>query len=527
VYSINILRQLGLADFRERTRRTGFFITMLGVMFFGYLVITGKYTVQFGAFRTEYDSTWAGSMMAVTGSIMLALVGFYLIRGTIARDRHTEVGQIVAATPIRNSMYLLSKFTSNVVVLGLMAGALAVMGFVTLVFRNEAAGLDLWAYVSPFLIITMPVVLLVAATAVLFDSVRWLQSTAGNVIYFFVAEMCLVLGMLEVPLLDLGAVGVFTNSVRSAAASAFPGEKIGLLMGFVGFDPAMQTGALQVFHWNGIEWSAEAILLRLVWVALSFLVVILSIPMFDRFDPAQSTRRLRRKKMSTPEAITASTDASLPPQTTHTELAAPTFRYNITNMLGAELRLALKGRHWFWYAVGMGLLIAQLVSPFEISRLYLTPALMVWPLATWSHMGTRESIHNTGPLLYSSPRPMTHQFPAIWLAGLLVAATGVGLMMLRAAGTGHGSYVVSLAIAAFLVPTTALALGTLSGGRRVFEISYLIVWYIGSIDQLAPLDILGTTDAAIGAGKMVFLALLSLAMLVTAFAARRMQMARS
>jgi hypothetical protein len=527
VYSISILSQLGLADFRERTRRTGFFVTMLGVMFFGYLVITGKYTVQFGAFRTMYDSTWAGSMMAVTGSIMLALVGFYLVRGTIVRDRRTEVGQIVAATPIRSSMYLLSKFASNVVVLGLMAAALAVMGFVTLLFRNEAAGLNLWAYVSPFLVITIPVVLFVAAAAVLFDSVRWLQSTAGNVIYFFLAEMCLVLGMLEVPLLDLGAVSFFTDSVRSAASAAFPGEKIGLVMGFVGFDPALQTEGIRIFHWDGIEWNFHAILLRLVWVAASLVVIGIAMPMFDRFDPARSTRRMRRKKVATEVAEPASpVDVSLS-EVVYAKLPAATFRYSIINMLAAELRLALKGRHWFWYAVALGLFAAQLVVPFDIARLYLTPALMVWPLALWSAMGTRESTYDTGALLYSSPRPMTHHFPAIWLSGLVVAVSGVGIMMFRAATLGYGSYAASLGLAAFLIPTAALALGTLSGGRRIFEVCYLIVWYIGSVDQLKAMDILGTTDEAITGGKLATLSVLSAAFLITSFLARRMRMARN
>ena len=100
-------------------------------------------------------------------------------------------------------------------------------------------------------------------------------------------------------------------------------------------------------------------------------------------------------------------------------------------------------------------------------------------------------------------------------------------MMLRAAALGHGSYVATIAIAALLVPTAALALGTVSGGRRIFEVCYLIVWYIGSIDQLKALDILGTTDVAIAGGKMATLSVLSVALLITAVVARRTQMAKN
>ena len=37
---IPALKQLVLGDFRERTRRYSFLLTLLGTMFFGYLVIT-------------------------------------------------------------------------------------------------------------------------------------------------------------------------------------------------------------------------------------------------------------------------------------------------------------------------------------------------------------------------------------------------------------------------------------------------------------------------------------------------------
>jgi hypothetical protein len=500
---------------------------MLGVLFFAYLVITGQYTVQFGEYRSVYDSAWAGTLMAVCSSLMLTLVGFYLTRGTIRRDRRTEVGQIVAATPMSRSAYILSKFASNVVVLWFMLLVLAVVALVTLLFRNEVGYINLGAFASPFLIIALPATVFVASLAVLFDSIRWLQGSAGNIIYLFLAEMCLVLGMLEVPLLDLGAVSVFTDSARSAAAATYPGERIGLIMGFVGFDEAMQVDVFKTFSWGGIDWTTGAVLLRLFWIGAAVVVTGIAIPCFDRFDPAKARRR-RWHRMSGPTTSVAVGRApGRRPGPTYASIRAPQIRYQRGQMLRAELNLALKGRPWFWYAVAAGLLAAQLVAPFDIARLYLTPALMVWPVAVWSSMGMREPYHDTGSLLFSSPSSMTYQFPAIWLSGLVIALAGIGLMVLRATLAGLWAYAGALLVAALLVPTAALALGTLSGGRKVFEVVYLMVWYIGSIDHLTALDLLGTTDEAITGTKLVVLTLLSMVMLITAFWARRQQMLRS
>lgn len=500
---------------------------MLGILFFGYLVITGKYTIQFGDCRTVYDSIWAGTLMAVCGSIMLAIPGFYLVKGSIGRDRRTEVGQIIAATPISRTAYIVSKFASNFAVLWFMITVLATVAFATLLFRNEAGNIDLLAFSLPFFIISLTATVFVASVAVLFDSVRWLRGSVGNIVYLFLAEICLLLGMLEVPLLDLGAVSLFTESVRSAAAIAYPGEKIRLLMGFVGFDKAMQIEVFKIFPWDGIDWTTHALQLRLFWVGIACVVVATAVPFFDRFDPAKTKRKGKRRKtkpaiLDTRTQVVASTS-----ELTYQKLRSLHPRFKLVQMLGAELCLALKGYHWFWYAVAIGLQAAQLAAPFDVARLYLTPLSMVWPLVIWSSMGTRELRYNTGPLLFSSPEPLMRQLPAIWLSGLLVALAAVSCMIFRASIAGQWAYATALLVGALFVPTVSLALGTLSGSRKLFEVVYLMIWYVGSIDHLSALDLMGTTDEAVTGTKLVVLVLLSIISLVVAFSARRMQLQRS
>jgi hypothetical protein len=514
------LYQLCLADVRERTRRYSFLVTMLGILFFGYLVITGQYTVQFGDCRTVYDSAWAGTLMAVCASIMLALVGFYLVKGSIARDRSTEVGQIAAATPIRSVTYLVSKLASNLAVLWFMAAILVLVAFVTLLFRNEAGTLDLWAFISPFLIITLPAIVFAAALAVLFDTARWLRGSAGNVIYLFVAEFCIVFGMLKIPLLDLAAVSAFTDSVRAAAAIAFPGETVGLIMGFVGLDPAMQVEEFRIFNWDGIAWTGDALVLRLTWIGYAAIATVIAIPLFDRFDLAKVGRKRPRRKAKPARAAGKEKRLRHGNVRSSSLFTLPLIRFKLVRILAAEVRLALKGHHWFWYAVTIGLAVGQLAAPFEVARMYLTPLAMAWPLVIWSSMGTRETRYNTGPMLFSAPDPITHQLTALWLSGLLVALAAVVCMVLRSVQAGEISYAAMLLIAAFLVPSASLALGTVSGSRKFFEVVYLMIWYVGSIDRLPALDLLGTTSEAITGTKFFVLGLLSLIFLIAAITAR-------
>lgn len=519
--------QLSLADFRERTRRSGFLITMLGVLFFGYLVITGKYTIQFGEYRTVYDSAWAGSAMAVCSSIMLSIVGFYLVRGSIKRDERTEVGQIIAATPMSRRAYMTSKLVSNALVLWFMIAVLAVVAFLTLLIRNETGRIDLIDFITPFVIIALPAMLFVAAVTVLFDTVRWLRGSAGNIIYLFLAEFCVVFGMLNFPLLDLGGVSTFTDSIRATAAAAYPGESIGLLMGFVMFDPYMQTEGSKTFVWNGIQWNTGLLGLRLFWIGAAFAVTAVAVPLFDRFDPSRYRHHAAGKK-NKPSPLPADPG---PPQTrsalAYTELTSPKFGFSLIRITLAELRLALKGYHWFWYAVAAALMVAQVAAPFDIVRQYLAPAAMIWPLVIWSSMGIREFQHGTNLLLFSSPSPVKRQLPAQWLSGVFVALIAVSGILVRSLAAGQNAYAAALMVAAFLIPSVALAFGALSKSRRLFEVVYLIFWYVGSIEHLSAIDLLGTTEASVSAGKLFTLGALALIMLTAAFVARKMQLSRS
>jgi hypothetical protein len=520
---LHILHQLILADFRERTRRYSFLLTLLGALFFGYLVITGKYTIQFSEYRSIYNSDWIGTLMAVTCAIMFTVVGFYLVKNSITRDRRTEVGQIIAATPISRIEYILAKFISNVSVLWVMVAVLAAVALVWLLFRGETGSVDLWAFATPFLLIPVPAMVLVAAAAVLFDTARWLRGSLGNIIYLFMAEVFLVLGMFKVRLLDLGGANLFVSSVSAAAEQAYPGVKIAMQAGFIGIFEDLRVEGSKTFSWDGIDWTVGAILLRSVWIVAAVFIVALAVPLFDRFDPARGKRRaIRKKAIHLLSAFVPNGRRDLPAPN-YSRIAVPQPDFSFVGMLIAELRLMLKGYHWLWYLVAVGLLLAQLAAPFEIARMYITPVSMIWPLVIWSSMGTRESRYNTAQLLFSSPRPVSRQFPAMWIGGLLIALAAMSCMLVRVIFTGNWSYLVALLVGVLFAPSLALALGTLSGSKKLFEVTYLMIWYVGSIDHVEALDLLGTTDGAVYGEKLAVYFLLSVVMWGIAALARRRQ----
>jgi hypothetical protein len=117
VTALRRLYHLARADFLERVRRHSFLILLGLTVYVGYLFVppadAAYQTVSLGDARGIYNSPWMGAMFGVSISTMVALVAFYPIKNTVTRDRETQVGQIIAATPVRGPIYVLGKWLSN------------------------------------------------------------------------------------------------------------------------------------------------------------------------------------------------------------------------------------------------------------------------------------------------------------------------------------------------------------------------------------------------------------------------------
>ena len=112
--------------------------------------------------------------------------------------------------------------------------------------------------------------------------------------------------------------------------------------------------------------------------------------------------------------------------------------------------------------------------PAESARQYLLPAAWIVPLALWSALGTRETRHNTGQIVFSAPHLLSRQFPLMWLAGLvvtLVASAGIAVKLILVADWLH---LLAWGTGALFIPTLALALGVWSGSSKLFEVVYML-----------------------------------------------------
>lgn len=510
------------ADFLERVRRYSFLVTLAATVWLGYLVGTGKLGLWVGNIRGTFNSAWIATVMSLVVNSFLSLAGFYIVKNAVDRDRQTGVGQILATTRLSKPLYTLGKALSNLAVLGAMLAVLFVAAVVIQLMTGEDRRIDLLQIALPFLLLALPMMALVAAAAVLFETVPGLRGGFGNVVWFFTWTSLMSLGAQVGGRLDAVGIHLVNSSLERAATAAFGPAKRGFTLGGIG-----HTEPIQVMRWEGLDWTPDLLLSRLIWVLLAAGVALVAALFFDRFDPARGIgRRAARKRAATLNGAVDEAPAFVPVPAVHlSPLPEASRRFRFLDVLHAELRLLLNGRRWWWWAGAAGFLIATLTAPLDSVQRVVLPLAWMWPMLLWSSLGNREIRWDTTALLFSAARPLGRQLPATWLAGVALAMlTGSGAAV-RFLAAGQWDSLGAWMVGALFIPTLALALGLWSGSSKLFEVLYLLLWYIGPMNQVPAMDYSGSTPQGLAGGMpLVYLGATAL-LLGAAVVGRRRQLA--
>ena len=531
---------LARGDFLERVRRYGFLVTLGITVWAARAALPPRgsdyVTVRIGQHRALYNSAGVGSMVALLTGVFLTLIGFYLVKGAVERDRRTGVGEILGATRMTRVTYVLAKWLSNATVLMVIAGVMLVVAGAMQIVLGEDRRLDPVALATPFVLLTLPAMLMVAAVAVVFEMIPGLRRGLGSIAWFFLFVFGLATGVPEAgghrPIGDPVGMRIVLPSLEQACARQYPDYVPGVGGVAVGINVSKGARSVTPFTWTGVRWTPQAVGQRAAWAALALCLALLAVPLFDRFDAGHAVARGRpwwrgrARPAARPGTAAAVPDVeAAPAHAAHPPVAAraPATRgERFAPLLRAEVALMAKGANRWWLLVALTLALLCLFLPLDGVRAVTLPLAAIWPILLWSAMGWSEARFGTDALLFSAPRPLRRQLPAAWLAGVLLAAAVTGTYALRLALAGDAASLLGWLAGVLFVPSFALASGVWTGSGKLFEVAYLVLWYVGPLNHVPGLDYLGVVPGARGA-HLAFIAA-ALALLALAYAGRARQL---
>ncbi|MBI2381674.1 MAG: ABC transporter permease subunit [Gammaproteobacteria bacterium] len=477
--SLRALTLLALADWRERTRRPVFRVALLAMLILAALFLPSPgadyHTVDVGGWRGLYDSHWVGMSIALMATPLLPLIGFFLVKNALARDEESGVGDIVLTSGVSASVYLLGKFFSNLAVLLCMALVVALAGAGLQLWWGEDRHLQFLPLVLPLLLIVGPALVLVAASALLFEVTPGLRRGMGNVLWVFFWMSSIGMDVeLSSGMLNLKQV---TSGMQAQVQAVDPDyDGVSFSLGFRLEKPGTEH---RVWRWTGMDWSAEQIAQRGRVCLLALPLLLLARLLFRRFE------RLRQ-----PRGAARPSSGRLARWLGRFSPSGPVLAL-LPSAWAAELRLLLRHTAWWWSLAVLGLNVAALVTDAEPLRRVVLPALGLAPVLVWSSLGQRAAAQGVDGLLGACAHPLRRQLFAAYGAACLYTALIFAGPLLRLGLDDEVQALLGLMVAVGFIPALGLACGCLSRGSKLFQGVYVLLWYAGPLQQGPGLDFLG------------------------------------
>lgn len=446
-----------------------------------------------------YSTAYVGFAAAALVCITVALVGFYLVAGSVRRDRESGVGAILAATPLSRTEYLAGKFLAHCAYLFVVV-ALALLAALTAWLRFGVGRFSAFDLLAVFLLLSVPAVAVTASFAVLFDVTPGLSGRGGYVAWFFVFSLVLV----AVPMMFAGvdAKGVLRREplldpVGAATQAALARQSVPSAVGFsTGLE--IRDAPFPRVPWPGIAVTPRLVAGRAVNLLLCLLPLGLAIAVFDRFDPARKARReqkpgffARRARRSAEAGADVAGDVAVSSAATGiAAVRAPVKAHpSAGRAILAEVRLIWEGASWWkWPLLASVVVAAILPVPMAVGAFFvlLIPAV--------SEVAAREELAGTRGLVFSQPGVPSST--VLWKAAsvalfLLILAAPLAIRLLIASPSRGAALIGGV----LFVAGAAVGMGSLTAGGKLFSGVYLVIWYM-ALNNLPAADFAGALSQA-------------------------------
>ncbi|MCG3220051.1 MAG: hypothetical protein H7641_01620, partial [Candidatus Heimdallarchaeota archaeon] len=456
-------------------------------------------------YRGLYNSAWIGSVGVLYASMVLSLFGFYISKNSINHDKETGVAEIIASTQMKKWQYTLGKVFSNFCVLLSML-VVIFLGLIMMQFvRGEEMHIQVWDIFAPILFIGVPVMLITAALAMLFETIPGLDKGVGNIVYILLCIGVFLMSAFITNFIDPYGVKLIINSFFSQSPITPQDGTHAISVGEILSEP------LPSFLYTGIKWTFSIILNRTIWIIVGLQIAIVSSVFFNRFNPERKIKQMRaRKRKEQKEKIRRRKPKEL--IEFQTKVIEEEF-YSSENLLKSFKSQKYHFRFFFsvwmgcklyfkqipfWLKILMlGVIVGCILSPLWVTRQYLLPAAWILPIFLWSKLGTYERKENVDDIIFSTPYPIKLNVLSTWIIGLIISAcTGLG---------GAIKFIIVQEWASLLfwgagcvfIPSLALFLSVITGSGKTFEFLYALIWYIGPMNQISYLDYMGVIGLSI------------------------------
>ncbi|CAL2086253.1 ABC transporter permease [Tenacibaculum sp. 190524A05c] len=459
-------------SYLQRVRNYNFLITLCASLAVAYTFVPAPdanySTIRIADYVGDYNSAWFGYVTAIMSSLFLSLVGFYLINGGIKTDVQTKVGQIIATTKVTNATYLFSKVISGFLILLTILGIVLIMSIALFHLYNENFPFEIFQFIKPYFLITIPALFLIAVLAVVFEVFFRKYTILQNIGFFFLFSFLMLSSRTHEDNFSSDMLGtqIVMNKMENQVRELTQGDRIKeLSIGYV----IGNKNAAKKFHFNGMEFPYSFIISRIFWIALGALLVFLTTGFFHRFSLKESSTQKAPKVAIQTEITNKEIQIS--------GLSKLTTNFSILPLLRTELLLLIrKGKKWLWFINGIGMLLLALV-PLEIAHQFVLPILWFFQVSRISGLTTKEFTNKVHYFAFASFKPLQRLLISQLLASILLLLFLALPLLVRLILAANFIALSAVILGGIFIVFLAAVFGIVTKGKKLFEVVFFMITY--------------------------------------------------
>lgn len=485
--TMDLLLVLSCNEVRLRMRRLSTLFAMMLMIALSWAMIvdpkTGSSLMAINQVRVLYTSSALAMGSASLLSFLMALIGFYLVRGRIVEDIRSGIGSVIAATPVSNSLFLFSRW------LGGVAYILALVAMCSIMVLHGIRGdgpIQVLVYVKTYLLVLGPMAVFAASAANLFDSIPLLMGKAGDFLYFmaWVFQVSIVAKIAD---MNAGLISAWLLVDFSGLVSTIVVLKTHLLtnnfsLGASTFNSLMTPISLPVDLWSG-----QMLFMRLSSAALAMCLLLPAFVLFHRYSPdkvKQSHARKRRTPMELLNGWTRPLAKHVQPVLLWSAKSA-----NFAGQIVADVALTLVHAPSGIVAIVVFTLLSALLSVDAL------PGLTIFALAFWgiliSDISTRDFQAAIESMTAAVKGGAVRRYFRQWIATMALGLLLTGVILFRLSFVTP-MLALALLVGLFSISAVACCLGKLTNTAKTFMSLYLFGLYVSTQAQdVAVLDVFG------------------------------------
>ncbi|AZV57801.1 hypothetical protein [Clostridium sp. AWRP] len=497
--SIYEIYYIGISDFLDRIRRKSTFIITLLMMYISYLFFPQNnssiyYTLNYSFgeyfYRGIYNSVWLGWVSTIAFISVVTLIGFYFVRNSIKREKELLIGEITASIGTKSWIFIFGKAFGNLLFLLVQMFVVIIITIIMQFVRGESYYLQPIKLLTPFLILAVPACFITAVIAIIFEVIPFLRNSFGNIAYFFTWSGIFIYSITNRTFILADVFGINTISKIILEQLKHSFKEFSSVDSFSLGTSGPLHNNIKTFIMDKVTIGLNILLGRLFWIFIGILLLFLASMFFKR------TSLIRTKASANVNSLVKEKEYTSFKRTVLSEIFENKTYSNNLSILKSNLKIILAYPNLYWYAVLIFCFIGVFFSEGDNLNKLLIPVIWILPILIWSKLGTIQMDFNMESYLLTYKNYRNAELLNSATAGILFTIlinTSVIIKFLLMHNFLRAAYIL---MGIFFVNSLGIFIGNFARSSTAFEITYIILWYVGILNGLTNLDFLGITSKA-------------------------------